>query len=235
MLKIAICDDSPTDREELYNKLVYCQVQQDKDFEIAQFSSGEELYENFLTNEFHIVLMDIFMDKMDGIETAHKLMKRNSDVIFIFISSYDSRVKELFSLQTFSFLDKPVVQEQLNQVLERFFLQIEQENSKFFSYSDKGSTFYVPHKDIYYFEIISHYLHIVTKNGTITYKGNITDLWHELKHMDCYTQPNRSFIVNVKYCSISSKSVKISAINKIISITSNYRDELERKFALFYK
>lgn len=59
---------------------------------------------------FHILYLDISMGGMNGVEVGNRLRShfQNTDTILIYVSSYDQRAKEVFRLQTFRFLSKPI-------------------------------------------------------------------------------------------------------------------------------
>ena len=68
-MKIAVCDDSREDRGALRALLEAC----GHDFEIREYGSGEELYADMgYVRECGIVLLDINMEGMDGLEAAGK-------------------------------------------------------------------------------------------------------------------------------------------------------------------
>lgn len=85
-LLFAICDDEPEFQKRLQEKTVaYLEIHKIK-YSIDVFLNGTELLNSPLT--YDIVLLDVQMDGMDGMETAMKLKKRNDNTLIIFISSF---------------------------------------------------------------------------------------------------------------------------------------------------
>lgn len=114
-MNIAICDDESRIREGIKSIL-------EKAFpetSIRDFPSGqkllEEVGENYLPD---IVLLDIAMDGMDGMETARKL-RELSDMILIFVTGVKEQVFQAFDVGAFHYLLKPVEKEKLLSVMER--------------------------------------------------------------------------------------------------------------------
>lgn len=63
-LRIAICDDRPEEREKLL-----CLLKQTLILTVStQFGSSEELLEVFRPGDFDLLLMDIYMNGMTGVE-----------------------------------------------------------------------------------------------------------------------------------------------------------------------
>lgn len=70
MLKLAICDDERSQREEVVGIVDKALRLKNKQYKIFQFNTGEDLIS--LTDNFDIYFLDIKMDKLTGIEVAKK-------------------------------------------------------------------------------------------------------------------------------------------------------------------
>jgi DNA-binding NarL/FixJ family response regulator len=81
-IRIALVDDHTLLREALSMAL-----QQVDDFQIvANFSSGEEIVNQFRDVNAHVILMDIFLKGMTGIEATRWIKERNEAVKIILLS-----------------------------------------------------------------------------------------------------------------------------------------------------
>lgn len=97
----------------------------DVSFEVEIFSavSGLEALEVFKTRIVDVVLTDIRMPEMGGLELASILKEKGQVVPIIVCSAYSDRENLLaaINLQVFHFLEKPVRPEELFSVLRRAF------------------------------------------------------------------------------------------------------------------
>lgn len=111
MYRVAICDDDGQQRERVRRMLLALSMKAEIDFEVAEFDAGERLLAHYAEGEppFHILILDIEMGGMDGIQTARKLreMKRHREQI-VFLTSYAEYMLESFDVVTFQYLIKPV-------------------------------------------------------------------------------------------------------------------------------
>ncbi|MNI01977.1 Sensory transduction protein LytR [compost metagenome] len=111
MFRVAICDDDERQRERVGRMLLALSVKAGVDFEVAEFKSGEQLIAHYVNQEdpFHILILDIEMNGLNGIQTAQKLrgMKRHHEQI-IFLTSYAEYMLESFDVVTFQYLIKPI-------------------------------------------------------------------------------------------------------------------------------
>lgn len=67
-LNLAICDDLPEEREALLALLEQAPIATN----CTQFGSSEEPLEAFRPGKFDLLLMDIYMDGMTGVEAVQK-------------------------------------------------------------------------------------------------------------------------------------------------------------------
>ncbi|MDB5257474.1 MAG: atoC, partial [Chitinophagaceae bacterium] len=82
MPSLLIIDDEKSIRSTLREILEY------EKFEIHEAKDGEEGLKMVLENNYDVVLCDIKMPKMDGIEVLEKAMEAGIDTPFIMISSH---------------------------------------------------------------------------------------------------------------------------------------------------
>jgi two-component system, NtrC family, nitrogen regulation response regulator NtrX len=104
MAKILIVDDEKSIRSTLREILEY------EKFKIDEAKDGEEGLELLKQGSYDLVLCDIKMPKMDGLELLHKAMEEGIDAPFIMISAHgtiDSAV-EATKKGAFDFLQKPL-------------------------------------------------------------------------------------------------------------------------------
>ncbi len=118
MLKIAICDDEEQCRDMVMGALSYIEEKWQTRFIDVYFSSGKELCEHLRESTFDVILLDIFMDDIDGIEVAKRMNEIGAECYIIFISGFQERWKELFGTKTLAFLDKPIDKDKLEMHLK---------------------------------------------------------------------------------------------------------------------
>ena len=109
MIRIGICDDLVEElqiQEKMVKSIVYSLG---LNVEIKCFQSGEDLlWEIEQKGNMDIILLDVEMGGINGVETARQLRKKDNRVILFFISYHDQYCKEIINVQPFGFIDKPV-------------------------------------------------------------------------------------------------------------------------------
>ena len=119
-IRIAVCDDLAEDRENITRLLSEYTDKNNLYVKIEEFSSGEAFLSSD-TSVYSLVFMDIFMSGMNGMETAKKLISRNSRVQIVFGSTSTEFAAEAFDIEALHYMVKPVRKEKLFHILDRFF------------------------------------------------------------------------------------------------------------------
>lgn len=120
MYWLAICDDNQADVIYLSSFLEKWAEKEEKALKIESFPSAEAfLFQYEEEKSFDILLLDIEMGDMNGIELARKIRRENHLVQIIFITGYMEYVAEGYDVEALHYLLKPVTEEKLYGVLDR--------------------------------------------------------------------------------------------------------------------
>lgn len=118
MYKILIVEDDSALRF-IYSKM---KVWTEHGFQIAdEASNGKAALELLSKNKYDLVISDIRMPFVDGIELLREIKERGIDVCVIFVSSYDEfeYARQGLVLGAFDYILKPAGDKQLAPALER--------------------------------------------------------------------------------------------------------------------
>ena len=113
-MKILIVDDEQLARERLQRHL----LELDSSYELIQAENGLVALEQSEQHNPDIVLLDIRMPGMDGIETAGKLSELETPPAIIFTTAYDEYALDAFDTHAIAYLLKPIRKEKLDKALQ---------------------------------------------------------------------------------------------------------------------
>ena len=148
-LRIAVCDDENNWINELEKCLFRYNENNDRiDWEV--FYSGEELLKYFAShgNVFDMLITDIEMSGINGIETANKIRELDKDISIIFLTNYEKYMRDCFSCMPSGFLDKPVSFDDIKKILDKKLS--ETENAARFSFKYNRREYNIPFSEIIY-------------------------------------------------------------------------------------
>lgn len=126
MYRLMIVDDEFNIRDGIANAIPWSE----HGVEIAgEATNGAEALEIIDKTKPDIVITDIYMDNMNGLEFAEKLKKKHPEIKIIILSGYDEfeHAKRAIELKVFSYLLKPVLPEELLKIVEEVIEEIEED------------------------------------------------------------------------------------------------------------
>ncbi|MDD3339998.1 MAG: response regulator [Lachnospiraceae bacterium] len=120
ILRIAVCDDLAQDRKMMISLLSEYLDKNNICARIDDYESGEAFLSSD-TASYLLVFLDIFMDGINGMETAKHLISQNDRVQVVFSSTSPDFAVEAFNISALHYLVKPLEREKLFAVLHKFF------------------------------------------------------------------------------------------------------------------
>ena len=117
MPKVLICDDERECRESVLEMLRRYEKESGESFDVTVCASGEELMQLF-DDSFDLLLLDIQMRTLSGMNAARAIRQKGSEVLIIFITSMTEYAIEGYEVHAFGFLRKPIHYRQLAWQLE---------------------------------------------------------------------------------------------------------------------
>lgn len=233
MLRIAYCDDMQKDRDRIMSALSYIEEKWKDNFEIYSFNSGESLLDGLAESSYDIILLDILMGGIDGVKTAKSIRHLGIESKIVFISSCSDRIRELFSVGTVAFLDKPLSMDEFEQILKQVVDTIQKDKNNIFTYKANKNVYFLPLSEVKFFESKGQEIHIQTTKELITFYGSLKDVLKNLEDNLAFTMPHRSYVVNFKYVEITKSDIKIKNSDIIIPMGRGKRDAILDKFMTY--
>lgn len=121
-LKIAVCDDVRSDLLEI--TVMTKEILQDAGIthSIVGYESGNELLQDIQNGaKFHILLLDVVMDELDGMELAAQLRKQQNKTAIVFISINREMALRGYEVSAARYLAKPLEKGKLKEALDHCF------------------------------------------------------------------------------------------------------------------
>ncbi len=226
-LKIAICDDEQNQIEYITSLVSSWSVREGHDCEIRTFASAEAFLFEYEDNKaYDILLLDVEMKDITGIELAKRIRKENNRAEIVFITSHFEFVGEGYEVDALHYLIKPISVDKLAQVLTKAAERLSAEPPSLVINCD-GETIRLYEWDILYVEAFLHYIVIRTKDKEYKIKETISSF--EQKLSDDFYRIHRSYLVSLKHITrISRTSVNIGKTE--LPLSRGKYDDINRSF-----
>ena len=222
-MRIAVCDDNPKELERI--KGCFCRIQ-GYDLVCSYFDSTSTVMEILKTENspYDLYILDIEMPGMNGLKLAKSIREKDSRALFVFLPSYTRYMKDVFDVVTFDFIEKPISDEKLLQILERAatYLNI---TSQHFSFGYRASRYSLKYDRILYIEKKGRQALIHTFEDV--YKTNMTleEIWKQLNPKS-FVHIHSSYIINLYNLDRKDNEIAIMRNGEKLHITKGYRREL---------
>ena len=194
-LNIAIVDDLIEDIEFTRNILKAWAEEKGVEYISEEFSSAESFLFRFSEKkDYDILLLDIEMGGMDGVNMAKLIRKENESAEIIFITGYSDYISEGYEVNALHYLMKPVNEKKLKEVLSKAKERLKK-NEKRLQIEVNDEMLLIPLYEIKYIEVMKNYVTIHAKKD-YTVRKTLSEIETELD--DRFFRIGRSFIVNLK-------------------------------------
>lgn len=119
-MKVALVDDDYEQLEYL-SKLVSNELSHlgDTLFKITKYKSGEDFLDNWEIGKFDLVILDIYMGKLTGIEVAYKIREQDEHVILAFCTSSNEYASESYDVGAKHYIRKPITPDSISKMFRR--------------------------------------------------------------------------------------------------------------------
>ncbi len=195
-LKIAVCDDNKVDQDYVIKLLREYASENGVILEIQAFISAEQfLFQYAEEKDYHIIVLDIEMEKMNGVELAKKLREDNKEIQIFFVTGFSDYILEGYEVDALHYLMKPVSREKVFSVMKKAVSNLKGEEKVLFVH-ENGEMLKIMTKNIFYVEVFSHACIIHTTEGNVETKMTISEL--EKKLFDGFIRVHRSYLVNLE-------------------------------------
>lgn len=195
MIRIAICDDSTMDREIIASLLG--QYFEDKSivYQMDPFENGMDMIHEIVDGQIYdIVFLDIYMDKMLGIDVARKLRSIDFSGEIIFLTATSEFAVDSYDVEAGGYLLKPHSYEKLSTVMNRV---LENFDINTYQIKSRNRVARIPYNEILYVESSNTkcIFHCQNDKKYTVYKklGKIEEELNDPRFLRCH----QSYLVNM--------------------------------------
>ena len=233
-MRIIMCEDEIAQQQWMMNALKEWQENSGNIVSIQAYASAEELL--FKKEEWagaDLMILDIELKEMNGMELAHEIRKNDEKISILFATGYEKFVFEGYEVGAISYIMKPVDKVKLFSALDKA-AQQQKERSKTIVVGTQEDAKRVYLEDIYYIESEGHYCRIYLKDETVQVREKISELSKRMEEA-CFFLCHRSYLINVACISRITKKDVILDNGAVIPLARGKWEEVNRLFMQYYR
>lgn len=228
MLEIGICDDDRLLLWELEKRLYELGYENGVSLEIEVYTDGEEIVKAVYEGKrFDIIYMDIEMNHLNGLTAAGMIREADRTVQMVFVTSYDSYMKEAFKAAPIGFIVKPIENKEFTSTFNHILKLIGKED-QYYRFRYDRSDYKVLLKDVMYFESKRRMTEIAWEGGRYKLYKNLETVEEELKvHKTRFLRIHKSYLVNYWYIARFSADIVELMNGTRLPVSRSRRKEVE--------
>ena len=228
-MKLYLCDDEKKIREEISaSVLKYL-----PDAKLSIFSDGVSLLKQLEEEVCDILLLDIDMPGLSGMEVAAKLAELPKKPLLIFVTNHDELVYESFRYHPFGFVRKQFLDEELDKALKDCAKELEQ-GRQHFNFRMDGKEVCLLLSELLYFESEGNYLKVYTEDTEYRFRSTITVVGSTLKK-DGFIRVHKGFLVNQSAIRLFGTDVVELTDGRVVPIGKTYLEEAKQQFMRYLR
>lgn len=187
-LRVVIVDDEMPARNRMRDLLADCAQELPLIVE-GEASDGRMALELLSSRPADVVLLDVRMPEMDGIEVAHHLLKLERPPAVIFTTAYDAYAIRAFEVRAIDYLLKPIRAARLQDALLRartakppgpeLLRALRPQGRAFLSVPERGKIHLIPVGDVIYLKAEQKYVTVRTTEREYLIEESLTGLESE--------------------------------------------------------
>ncbi len=191
-LTIGLCDDEQHIHHTIEKMLLFYAEENHITMHMVHYTSAKQLIDR--KDELDVLLLDIEMPDMDGIEAGYRLLTRKIEYKIIMLTAREERYKEAFKIGAFRFVPKPIDKKELYNAIDdvREYMM----GLKRVTVFRDGVSFQIAQQDILYIE--------ANKSATLIFSNHLEfrseqslAMWINILDKHVFFQCHKSYIVNM--------------------------------------
>ena len=181
-MDIAVVEDEVSLADELRELLIKLREPQ-----VSIYESGEQFLFEYDSHPFDIVFMDIQMKRLNGLDTARELRRKDPHIAIVFLTNDPSFVFEGYEVDAVRYWLKPIQEEKLRELLESL-----RTPKPYILWNKDGELIKLYEDDIYYLESEGHYVLCHHRDRILRRKNSFKE--------QCEFMSNDFLLIHRSYC-----------------------------------
>lgn len=218
MYRIAIVEDEKSYSDQFLDYLKQYEEEKQIEFAVTVFDRGEALLESY-QKEYDLILMDIEMPGINGMDTAEQIREQDEEVVIMFITNMASYAIRGYAVGALDFIMKPVNYYTFSMKMTRALKRVPKKEVKPILLQLPDGVKKLWAKQIYFVEVQSRMLHYHTEEGEFIVRGTLQAAEQMLGEYT-FTRCNHWYLVNLMH---------VSEVRKNIAVVGGYEVEISRR------
>ena len=197
---------------------------------LSYYASGEDFLSVWQPDAFDLIVLDIFMGKLTGMDVARKIRKTDRAVKIAFGTSSNEYASESYEVNACYYLHKPFGKERVKAMLDRLNLA-EVERMRTARLPDGTSILL---RSILYADCVSHSITLHCKGGrSVSVRANFFEIENLLCAYPYFFSPTKGMVINFYEVSAQGRDTFTMSDGKLVPISRRKAKEVRDAYSSF--
>lgn len=196
-IRIAVVEDEEASAQKLQAYLQRYAQDYGHKLEVSRFPNGLAFLGAF-KGQFNLILLDISMPGIDGMETARRIRTIDPDVVLLFVTNLAQYAIRGYEVDALDYILKPVIYFAFSQRLNRAVGRIKSDAKNYLVICAREGTQKLAVDSIYYVESRGHDLIFHTASGDYSMGGTMKDAEEKLLPFHFF-RCNKGYLVALRH------------------------------------
>lgn len=225
-MRIAVVEDNLECSEQLKHYIKQYGEENHCSFDVVQFWDGKEIAENY-TPQYDIILLDIEMPELNGMQAAEQIREQDGDVVLMFVTNMAQYAINGYAVGALDFVLKPISYYTFSMRFARALKRVHTREGGQIILTLPDSVMRLDTRQIYYVEVQSRMLHYHTELGEFVLRGTMQGTEKELAGYH-FIRCNHWYLVNLRHVTevrrdvvmVAGHELEISRRNRTAFLTA---------------
>ena len=218
MYRIALVDDEKIFTDQIEEYIRQYQAENPAEFQVSVFHSSTEFIAGF-QKEYDLILLDVEMPELNGMELAHKIRETDEQVVLMFITNMAQYAIHGYSVGALDFVTKPINYYTFTMKLTRALKRVPKKESTSVLLTMADGVKRIDIKQIYYLEVQNRLLHYHTEEGEFVVRGSLQAAEERLSGHP-FEKCNHWYLVNLMH---------VKEVRRNIVVVGSHELEISRR------
>ncbi len=232
MYAVAVCDDEEPVLRHIARSISLEFERRGQPTVVDEYSGATALEKRFqLANSYDVLLIDIDMPKLDGIEFCRRFREQGGDSLIVFVSNREELVFKTFEVAPFRFVRKSRLRKEIGKLCDDIIIELERRADKFLCFNDEqGSRMYsVNIRKLMYVEASRKYCKLCSVGDTLEIQIQFNEMMAKLGAMG-FIQIHRSYLVNPAFIYLIDNDSVTLDDGERLPMSRNRRNDVKDSF-----